>query len=420
LNDSKSDKQRTRGLVVFDVEGVLLPKRRYIPFEATRQLGFQKFLKIVFYGLLYEIGFSPLEKTLRRVFRCFKGHTIEELYYYYEKLPLLPETTEVFKNLRMNGWKTALISSGLPEIFIKDLASKLKADYAFGLNLLTINNKFTGEIEGTVIKKNGKAIILKEILNREKISRQHCVLVADDRNNLQMYPYTSLRIGFNPDFMLSAKTDHAVTGKLTSILTFITKKRKLKPTITRNHILRSAIHLSGFTIPFICTHFLNRYIVASLIFPVTLLYMMSELARMVGMTFPVFTSITTRAAVKLEPYEFAAAPIFYALGIMLSLILFPPNIGYASIAILALGDGFASLFGKKLGGTRYPFNKSKNLEGSIFGFVFAFLGATFFIDPMRAFIGAITGMIVESLPTPISDNIAIPLTTGVILTLTFI
>jgi len=37
LNDIKLP-DKPRGLVVFDVEGVLLPKRRYIPFKQLKSL----------------------------------------------------------------------------------------------------------------------------------------------------------------------------------------------------------------------------------------------------------------------------------------------------------------------------------------------------------------------------------------------
>jgi dolichol kinase len=147
---------------------------------------------------------------------------------------------------------------------------------------------------------------------------------------------------------------------------------------------------------------------------------MSELARIAGKSFTLFTFITSHAVVKLERYEFAAAPIFYAFGIMFSLIIFPPATGYASIATLTLGDGFAALFGGKFGKTQFPFNKAKYFEGSLFGFIFAFLGANFFLNPIRAFIGAMIGMLVECLPLPINDNLTIPLISGAALTLTFI
>jgi len=417
LDNAETAVTKPKGLVVFDVEGVLYPKRRFIPFEATRKLGLLKFLKTIFLGFLYEIGFLSLETALRRIYKYFEGYTIEEMRYYFEKIPLLPGSDAVFEYLHENGWKTALISAGIPNSFIQELATKLKADYAFGLKMKTVKGKFTGEIEGDAIKKNGKAVILKEILNRENLDSKNCILVADDRNNLQMFAYTNLKIGYNPDFVLSAKSDYVVTGNLTNILPIVTKRKREehKQNLSRNQILRLAIHMSGFAIPFVCTYFLDRYLAAILISIVTSVYVISELARMVRTTFPFFTSITTGAAVKLELYEFTTAPIFYALGIMLSLVIFPPHFGYASIAILTLGDGAASLFGKKFGKTPYPFNKAKNLEGSIFGFIFAFSGAVFFVDPIRAFITAITGMLVECLPMPINDNLTIPLTAGSIL-----
>jgi len=376
-----------------------------------------KFLKTIFLGFLYEIGLLSLETALRRIYKYFEGYTTEELHYYFEKIPLLPGSDEVFEYLHKNGWKTALISSGLPNFCIQELATKLKADYAFGLKMETVKGKFTGKIEGYAIKKNGKAVLLQEILNREKLDSKNCILVADDRNNIQMFAYANLKIGYNPDFMLSAKSDYVVTGNLTNILPIITNtiREEHKQTLSRNQILRLAIHMSGFTIPFMCTYFLNHYLIAILISIVTSLYIISELARMMRITFPLLTSITTRAAVKLELYEFTTDPIFYAFGIILSLIIFPPQFAYASIAILTLGDGAASLFGKKLGKTPYPFNKAKNLEGSIFGFIFALSGAVFFIDPIRAFIAAMAGMLAECLPMPLNDNLTIPLTAGSIL-----
>jgi len=417
LDNAEAGADNPKGLVVFDVEGVLYPKRRFIPFEATRKLGLLKFLKTIFLGFLYEIGLLSLETALRRIYKYFEGYTIEELHYYFEKVPLLPGSDAVFEYLHKNGWKTALISAGIPNSFIQELATKLKADYAFGLKMESVKGKFTGKVEGDAIKKNGKAVILKEILNRENLDSQNCILVADDRNNLQMFAYANLKIGYNPDFMLTAKSDYVVTGNLTNILPVITKTRcdEYAQTVSRNQILRLAIHMSGFVIPFVCTHFLDPYFIAVLIFVVTSLYVISELARIVRITFPFFTSITTRAAVKLELYEFATAPIFYAFGIMLSLIIFPPQFGHASIAILTLGDGAASLFGKKFGKTRYPFNKAKNLEGSFFGFIFAFLGAVFFVDPIRAFIAAMAGMLAECLPIPVNDNLTVPLTAGFML-----
>jgi dolichol kinase len=98
------------------------------------------------------------------------------------------------------------------------------------------------------------------------------------------------------------------------------------------------------------------------------------------------------------------------------LLLFPTPAGAAAIAIFCLGDSAASLFGGLIS-TSLPFNKGKTWEGSLAGFLFAFLAGTFFISPVLALIGAAVAMTIEVLPLPINDNVSVPLITGLVLTL---
>nr|NIR86272.1 phosphatidate cytidylyltransferase [Candidatus Bathyarchaeota archaeon] len=100
-----------------------------------------------------------------------------------------------------------------------------------------------------------------------------------------------------------------------------------------------------------------------------------------------------------------------------SLLLFPKPINYASIVVLTLGDGFATIFGKIIGTTVLPVNKGKMLEGSILGSLFAFLGGLLFLNPMKALVAVTVGMTVEGLPLPVNDNLTIPLVSGLTLTL---
>jgi len=102
-------------LVIFDVEGVLLPKWRYTLFEVSRKLGVLKFLKILLIGILYEIGAMSLESALRRIYKNFDGCTMEELRHYHERLPLIRNVKETFRRLKEKSCKIALISSSLPQ-----------------------------------------------------------------------------------------------------------------------------------------------------------------------------------------------------------------------------------------------------------------------------------------------------------------
>ena len=151
-----SDAERNR-LIVFDVEGVLLPKRRFLLFDAAKKLSFWRFLKILVMGVLYETGLLSLESALRKIFAVYQGFLMDDFFRLFKEVPLMPGAKYVFKMLGEAGYKTALISSGLPTLLVEDLATRLDADYAFGLELNTVNGHLMGKFERNVFKPYGKA-----------------------------------------------------------------------------------------------------------------------------------------------------------------------------------------------------------------------------------------------------------------------
>jgi len=408
-------------MIIFDVEGVLLPKRRFLLFDVAARRGLSTFLRFFLIGILYEIGLLSIESALRRLFKLLKGMPMDELFSKFENISPINGAAVLFANLKKLGFKTALISSGLPRIFVEDFAKKLGADYASGLEIGIERGYLTGEIWGDVLKPDGKAIALKKILERERLSSCNCVVVADDRNNLSLIKLCKKSIGYNPDFILSVKSDFVVRGDLSKMLPLLMGEAsaKIDRALSKSEVLHEAIHVGGVLVPFICIYMLSDYIVALLIVAVTSIYTMSEILRMLGKNLPIFSTITLKAADKSELQELVASPIFYALGMILSILFFRPPVSYACIAILTLGDSFAAVFGKRLGRTVFPLNKRKRVEGSLFGLLFAFLGCLLFVNPARALVGAFAGILAESLPSPIDDNVTIPLVSGLALTLTF-
>jgi len=416
----ESSASTSRGLLVFDVEGVLIPERRYLIFEAVELLGLFGFFKVVVVGVLYEIGLLPLDTALKWIYRLFRGVSIDEMFRLFKMIPVGADVKEVFQSLKDKGWKIALISSGIPQAFVEDLALRIGADWAFGLGLKLEDGKLTGEVEAGILEENGKALVLERLLEKEGIAAKDCVVVVDDRNNLPMFHLSGLRIGYNPDFFVRIRADVVVEGDFSKILPVIEKGVYPSRSLSKNDFIRESIHIGSYSIPFICQYFLDYRIVSFLIAVIAFLFLLSEFLKLKGREFPLFSTITKKASTKGEFHEFTTAPLFFALGIVISLLVFPRPIGFASIAILTLGDGAATLFGGKLGRTRLPFNKGKTLEASAFGFLFAFAGAYVFVDYLSALIGALIGMIVEALPLPVDDNLAVPLTCGVALSMIFL
>ncbi len=53
-----------------------------------------------------------------------------------------------------------MISSGLPTVVVKELADALGAEYAYGVEVETVDGKLTGKIWGDAIQPEGKLKIV--------------------------------------------------------------------------------------------------------------------------------------------------------------------------------------------------------------------------------------------------------------------
>jgi phosphoserine phosphatase/dolichol kinase len=404
--------EKTR-LVIFDVEGVLVPKNRFL-FEVGKSLGFIRLVKLLFFGFLYESGLVKLESVMRRIYKDLAGVKVETFITIFNKISATVYLQNLFRQLKARDCKIALISSGLPALVVKKLAFDTGADYAYGIEVETKDSKLTGEIWGDAIGKNGKLKILCDILNRENMRLSDCIVVADDRNNNCIFMSGMLKIGFNPDFVLRVKADRVVNGKLTGILPIIDGKPHKRSFPSTNDLVREDIHASGFFMP-VVAGMIGVPAVGTIIIVIAVIYTGSELARLEGRELPLISAITRHAASPSELNGFAAAPIYFAFGIALTLVLFPTRAGGAAIAMFCLGDSAASLFGGLIS-TSLPFNKGKTWEGSLSGFFFAFLAGSFFVSPLLALAGAAIAMTIEVLPLPVNDNVLVPVFTGAALT----
>ncbi|MBU2638103.1 MAG: SEC59/DGK1/VTE5 family protein [Nanoarchaeota archaeon] len=116
------------------------------------------------------------------------------------------------------------------------------------------------------------------------------------------------------------------------------------------------------------------------------------------------------------PYPGQGA-IYFVLGSFAVLGLFPQNIAYAAIMILALGDSLATIAGKYFGKHKMG---DKTVEGTIVGVIAGFIGAVFFVSASAAFLGSFVAMLAEALEIRlfgkvINDNILVPIVSAFIM-----
>ena len=190
-----------------------------------------------------------------------------------------------------------------------------------------------------------------------------------------------LKIGFNPDFIIRVKADRVVNGKLSRIIPIMDGKPRKRSFPSTNDFVREDIHASGVFMPVIAS-LIGVPAVGILIFLIALVYTVSELWRLEGRHLPFVSAVTRHAASQSELHGFAAAPLYFAGGILFTLVVFPHPASYAAVAMFCFGDSAASLFGGLISSS-LPFNKGKTWEGSLAGLFFAFLAACSFCRASR-------------------------------------
>lgn len=112
--------------------------------------------------------------------------------------------------------------------------------------------------------------------------------------------------------------------------------------------------------------------------------------------------------------------LWYVLGCFFTLLLFPKHIALAALMILALGDSVSHFFGQFFGKIPHPFNKKKNVEGTLLGILAGFAGSVIFVDALPAFVAAFVAMNAEVIEWKIgrwklNDNFYIPIFAGIVL-----
>ncbi len=114
--------------------------------------------------------------------------------------------------------------------------------------------------------------------------------------------------------------------------------------------------------------------------------------------------------------------IFFFVGVLLVVQLFPQNIAFAAVMVLALGDSISHVVGERFGQIKNIFNgKSKKLlEGTVAGTLAGFCGALFFVPLPEAFLGSAVAMIAEVIEIdfnqqPLDDNVIVPLVAGTVM-----
>ncbi|MER3407300.1 MAG: hypothetical protein C4292_00260, partial [Nitrososphaera sp.] len=135
----------------------------------------------------------------------------------------------------------------------------------------------------------------------------------------------------------------------------------------KKELFRKSIHIAGLSVPFISVA-AGMLAAATLVVALATAYCISEYLRLYGKRgVPVLAAVTRMAARRGESSGekegdgFVKAPLYLAAGVLASLLIFPQPLNYAAIAVVALGDGLASVVGRMYDRHHIPRTGGKTL-----------------------------------------------------------
>lgn len=417
-------KSNSRRIIAFDVDGTIV--NGFWLSRIIARLGLVKAFVFGVLGILYEARIMEVASFMRYSYRLLRGVPKDWLIRMTDQVYLHRGVEQAFKILREQHHIIVLTSSGIPDFAVARLSKTLGAHFASGIRVELEENRLTGHIAALDCRGKTKVDALEDLIDRHQLSDYETVAVANDRNNVPLFKYVNLAIGFRPDQVARQYVRIVVnTPDLRALLPYITSPsvQVHVPRRLGQELLRQLLHASAVLIPLlwfldVSWHSLIYILIGSL----TLLFILSEVLRSFGIKIPLISNMVLAAGREEEIDSYVLSPLYFAAGVTLPLLIFGtllqlPHIAAASIIAFLIGDAFSTIGGIFLGRHHYPFNRKKTIEGTLIGFTSAFFVLILIVSPISALLTVIIAAVIELLPLRLDDNLAVPIITATILTI---
>ncbi len=209
--------RRHRRLIAFDMDSTLIQTE--VIDELAEVAGVRdKVAEITERTMRGEINFK---ESLRKRVSMLKGLPLERLRHVAKHLPLTEGAPRLIKNLKVLGYKIAIISGGFT-FFGNHLKKILDIDYVYANELEIKEDRLTGRILGKIIDGEEKAKLLKKIAQKEHISLEQVIAVGDGANDLPMLNLAGLGIAFRAKPVVREGAKQSLTNVgLDAILYFL-------------------------------------------------------------------------------------------------------------------------------------------------------------------------------------------------------
>ena len=199
--------RKNRKLVVFDMDSTLIQGEVIVELAKLANVG-EKVNKITESAMRGEIDFK--ESFIKRV-ALLKGIKEEQLANVARSIPLTEGADIVAKTLRGLGYKRGILSGGFT--FIGEyLKEKLGFDYMYANELDIENGVVTGKVVGDIVDGEKKAILLRQIAQKENLALDQTIAVGDGANDLPMISIAGLGVAFNAKPIVRKKASNTISS----------------------------------------------------------------------------------------------------------------------------------------------------------------------------------------------------------------
>lgn len=199
--------RRNRKLVVFDMDSTLIQAEVIDELAKIAGVGDQV-AQITESAMRGEMDFK--ESFTRRV-ALLKGLRNEDLEGLAENLPLTEGADLVAKTLKGLGYKLGILSGGFT--FVGEyLKKRLGFDYVYANELDIEDGVVTGKVTGDIVDGQKKAILLRQIAQRENIVLEQTIAVGDGANDLPMLSIAGLGVAFNAKPLVRQKAANTISS----------------------------------------------------------------------------------------------------------------------------------------------------------------------------------------------------------------
>ena len=184
----------------------------------------------------------------------------------------------------------------------------------------------------------------------------------------------------------------------------------------KHEIVRKLIHYGSAIFPLSYMYFFTRVEMLFLLGTVVLIMILLEIFRMYIPFFTRIYEVIFRKIVRDEESEKFTGATFSFLGAFIAILIFEKEVAIFAMLVLSLSDSTAALVGRKWGSISLL---GKSVQGTVTFLVIAIALALLVpgIPRTEAVAAAVFTTLVELIPSPVNDNLLIPMSAGITLSL---